>query len=275
MVKTNIVSSKSIRGRAQSDAGPPSYNETRRDKFQKPFPVKSGSDRDIPKIFPPTPPSESESYSVRRSRSQSQPAGGRSTPRSSAGSSDYTPPTRTRLDTVRDEDDLSGSEMRRAKSMSGRARDGGDRAMNRSFSTRREPRPRKDEDEIYDLYNDYYEEKPIGRSMSTRRPLARTLTRSRTVSSSRGRIRDEEDDYSRYSDDEDDEFEMITPKRSEISKVSPYFHLTKILDQSQSKNGRNHENRHDPDRCRDRRIYREGRCKIQCLSKTVKMYFPR
>src|SRR5271167_1364342 len=134
MVKTNIVSSKSMRGRAQSDVGPTSTDETRRDKFQKPFPVKSGSDRDIPKNFPPTPPSESESYSLRRSRSHSQPAGGRSTPRSSAGSSDYIPPPRSRLNAVRDEDDLSESDMRRAKSMSGRARNGGGRTVNRSFS---------------------------------------------------------------------------------------------------------------------------------------------
>lgn len=182
--------------------------------------MKRGTDRDIPKNLPLTPPSESEGYSLQRSRSRSQPAAGRLTPRSSAGSSDYTPPPRTRLNTVRDEDDPGGSEMRRARSMGGRTRNGDDRVMNRSFSTRREARGRRDEDEIYDLYNDYYEDKPIMRSVSTRRPLARTLTRSRASSSTRGRSRDEDDD-SQYSDGEDGEFEMVTPKRTEISKVDP------------------------------------------------------
>ena len=224
MVKTNIVSSKSIRGRAKSDAGPTSLQEMRRDRFQKPFPVKPGSDHDLPKNLPPTPPSESESYSLQRSRSRSQPATSRSTTRSSGGSSEYNPTPRTRLDTVRDEDDRSGTEMRRSKSMNGRGRVGDDRRnreermMSRSMSTRRAepPRRRDNGDDIYDIYGDYYDEKPVMRSLSTRRPLARTLTRNRT--------RDDDDDYSnRYSDGEDDEFEMVTSKRSEISKV---FHLS-------------------------------------------------
>jgi PB1 domain len=182
----------------------------------------------MPKNLPPTPPSESESYSLQRSRSRSQPAIMRSTARSSGESSDYNPAPRTRLDTVRDEDDRGSTEMRRAKSVGARGRAGDERRrgeerlMNRSMSTRRpEPSRRKDDgDDIYDLYNDYYDEKPVMRSRSTRRPLVRTLTRTRTSSSSRGRSRDDEDDYSnRYSDDEDDEFEMVTPKRSEISKI--------------------------------------------------------
>src|SRR5215471_15702573 len=191
MVKTDIASSKSIRGRSRSDVGSTS-NESRRDRFRKPFQLKPDSDRDMPRNLPPTPPSESEGSSMQRSRSRSQPATMRSTARSSDGSSDS---PRTRLDTVHDEDERGGAEMRRAKSMGGRGRVGNERRkgeermMGRSMSTRKAepPRRRDDGDDIYDLYNDYYDEKPVMRSLSTRRPLARTLTRTRTTSSSRGR----------------------------------------------------------------------------------------
>ena len=231
LIKTNIATSRSMRARAQSDTGLKSTvesasNETRRDKFQKPFPVKGGgADRDLPKNLPPTPPSESEGYggSLQRSRSRSTPARSRSLAVRSSGSSsgsDYTPPLRPRLDTVRDEeddDDVRGSEMRRTKSTGGR----GDRGMNRSMSTRTPRGRREDRDDLYDIYGDYYEEKPMTRAMSTRRPLARanTMSRNRGSSSSRSRRQEEEDDR-RYSDEEDDEFEMVTPKRSEITKVS-------------------------------------------------------
>jgi len=213
-----------MRGRAQSDAGPPPVvPETRRDKYQRPFPVKAGTDRELPKGLPPTPPSEPESYTLNRTRSRSQPAARGSTARSSGGSSDYAPPPRPRLDTVRDEDDSgssSATEMRRAKSMGGRGRMTEEKVLSRSQSKRERGR-RDDGNDIYDLYNDYYDEKPM-RSVSTRRPPARALTRSRTSSSSRGRSREDEDDYSqRYSEEEDDEFEMVTPmKRTEISKVT-------------------------------------------------------
>jgi hypothetical protein len=233
MVKTDIKSSKFFRSpaapestkvRAQSDADPnPVQAGTDRDKFRKPFPVKASSDRDLPKYLPPTPPSETESYSLQRSRSQSQPSVMRSlTARSSGESSDYNPPQRNRLIMVRDENNRGGTEIRRAKSVGGRGRNGdNERRMNRSFS-KREYRSRKDDgDDIYDLYNDYYEEKPITRSLTTRRPLGRSMSRSRTSSSSRGRSREDEEEL--YSDGEDDEFEMITPKRTEISKVFPDF----------------------------------------------------
>jgi hypothetical protein len=152
----------------------------------------------------------------------------RSTTRSSSESSDYNPVPRSRLNAVLDEDKRGGIEMRRARSMGGRGnvgaerRKGEERKMNRSMSTRQAESSRRRDygDDIYDLYGDYYDEKPVTRSLSTRRPLARTLTRTRTSSSSRGRSRDVDDDYSnRYSDGEDEEFEMITPKRSEISKI--------------------------------------------------------
>jgi hypothetical protein len=219
-----------MRGRAQSDAGPESPESVRRDKYQRPFPVKAaGPDRGFgPKTLPPTPPSESESYSLQRSRSRSQPASGRTSTRSS-GSSDYAPPPRPRLDTVRDEDDYSvgGAEMRRARSMGGRGRSGEQRQLVRSQSRRElDSRGRRGYDEegesIYDVYDDYYEEKPV-RSLTTRRPLARGPSRSRNGSVSRGRSRDDEDEFSRHSDGEDDEFEIVTPRRAEISKVLSFL----------------------------------------------------
>lgn len=219
-----------MRARAQSDAGINSAinsavsSETRPEKFQNPFPVKpgSGADREIPKYLPPTPPSEPESgygNGIQRSRSRSTPARSRSlAARSSASStgSDYAPPVRSRLDTVRDEeDDLRGSEMRRAKSTGGR-----DRNMNRSLSTRTPRGRREDRDGLDDIYGDYYEEKSLARTPTTRRPLARAMSRNRGSSSSRARSREDEESQRYYSDDEDDEFEMVTPKRSEITKVS-------------------------------------------------------
>ena len=221
-----------MRARAQSDTGVKSTvkgadsDETRRDKFQKPFPVKAGTgtDRELPQILPPTPPSEPESYStnLQRSRSRSTPARSRSlavrSSGSSTGSSEYTPPLRSRLDTVRDEeDDVPNTEMRRTKSTGGR----GDRGMNRSLSTRTPRGRREDRDDLYDIYGDYYDEKPMTRTLTTRRPLARanTMSRGRGSSSSRNRRQDDEESQ-RYSDEEDDEFEMVTPKRSEITKVS-------------------------------------------------------
>ena len=222
MVK-DLATSRS-RGRAQSDSGP-SSPEIKRDKFQKPFPVKAGPNRDQgPKGLPPTPPSESESYSLQRNRSRSQPARERLSSRSS-GSSDYERPMRTRLDTVRDEDDRPDTEMRRTKSMGGRGRSGDTRpTMNRSLSRRDMDRRRQYDEEgedFYGVYDDYYEEKPM-RSLTTRRPLQRGLSRSRTGSLSRGRrsVEDEDDYGNRFSEGEDEEFEMVTPKRSEISKVT-------------------------------------------------------
>ena len=234
MIKTNIASSRSMRARAQSDAGMNSASvtsavssETRREKFQKPFPVKAGSgaDREMPKNLPPTPPSEPESgygNSLQRTRSRSTPARSRSlaarSSGSSTGSSDYAPPVRSRLDTVRDEeDDFGGSQMRRTRSTGGR-----DRTMNRSLSTRTPRGRREDKEGLDDIYGDYYEEKPLTRTPTTRRPLARAMSRSRASSSSRARSREDEESQRYYSDnDEDDEFEMVTPKRSEITKVSP------------------------------------------------------
>jgi hypothetical protein len=229
-----------MRARAQSDAGPTSPESVRRDKYQRPFPVKAaGSDRGFgPKTLPPTPPSESESYSLQRSRSRSQPATVRTSTRSS-GSSDYAPPPRPRLDTVRDEDDYSvgSTEMRRARSVGGRGRSGEQRQLVRSQSRReldnRGRRGYDDEEEsVYDVYDDYYEEKPM-RSLTTRRPSARGPSRSRNGSVNRGRSRDDDDDFSRYSDGEDDEFEIITPKRAEISKVLSFFIIAN--DRSKSK----------------------------------------
>jgi hypothetical protein len=217
MVKTDIASSKSIRVRARSDVGSVSNRESRRDKFEKPFPVKARPDREDPKNLPPTPPSESEDYSIQRSRSRSQPARTRSTRSSESSSSDYSPPARPRLDTVRDEDGLL--EPRRSRSVSGRVRNASDRALERSRS-RRDIRGRKDDgDDFYDVYDDYYEEKLPVRSLTTRRPLGRAPSRSRASSSSRGRSREDEDDYGQRYSDEDDEFEMVTTKRTEISKV--------------------------------------------------------
>lgn len=223
MVK-DLARSRS-RARAQSDSGPSSPG-SKRDKFQKPFPVKAGPDR-VPALkgLPPTPPSESESYSLQRSqsRSRSQPARERLSSRSS-GSSDYERPQRTRLDTVRDEDDQPDTEMRRTKSMGGRGRKGEARPpMNRSLSRRDADRRRQyddDGEDFYGVYDDYYEDKPQ-RSLTTRRPLQRGLSRSRTGSLSRGRrsVEDEDDYGNRYSEGEDDEFEMVTPKRPEINKV--------------------------------------------------------
>jgi len=237
MIKTNIASSRSMRVRAQSDAGvnsavtSPVSAETRRDKFQKPFPVKGGADREMPKNLPPTPPSEPENYGsgLQRNRSRSTPARSRSlaarSSGSSTGSSEYNPPMRSRLDTVRDEeDDMSGNEMRRTKSTGGR----NDRMMNRSMSTRNPRGRREDRDDLYDIYGDYYEEKPMTRTATTRRPLGRAVSRSRGSSTSRARSREDEESQ-RYSDnDEDDEFEMVTPKRSEITKVNHAFksHIT-------------------------------------------------
>ena len=228
MIKTNIASSRSMRGRAQSDAGAksnvtsPTIAETQRDRFQKPFPVKAGADRDLTRNLPPTPPSEPENYGngLQRSRSRSTPARSRSlaarSSGSSTGSSEYNPPMRSRLDTVRDEeDDVSGNEMRRTKSAAGRS----DRTMNRSMSTRNPRGRREDKDDFDDIYGDYYDEKPMTRTATTRRPLGRAMSRNRGSSSSRARSREDE-----YSDnDEDDEFEMVTPKRSEITKASPLF----------------------------------------------------
>jgi hypothetical protein len=132
---------------------------------------------------------------------------------------------------VRDEDDYSGgAEMRRARSMGGRGRSGEQRQLVRSQSRRElDNRGRRGYDEegddFYGVYDDYYEEKPM-RSLTTRRPLARGPSRSRNGSVTRGRTRDDDDDFSRYSEGEDEEFEMVTPKRTEISKVlSPKFCL--------------------------------------------------
>ena len=129
---------------------------------------------------------------------------------------------------MRDEDDYSvgGAEMRRARSMGGRGRSGEQRQLVRSQSRRElDNRGRRGYDEegddFYGVYDDYYEEKPM-RSLTTRRPLARGPSRSRTGSVTRGRNRDDDDDFSRYSEGEDEEFEMVTPKRTEISKV-PFF----------------------------------------------------
>jgi hypothetical protein len=247
MVK-DLPSSRS-RSRAPPESSPTSP-ETKRDKFQKPFPVNAGADRGPgPKGLPPTPPSDTESYSLQRNRSQSQPARERLSSRSS-GSSDYDRPQRTRLDTVRDEDDRPDTEMRRTKSVGGRTRSGESRQMNRSLSRRDIDRRRQvDEegDDIYGVYDDYYEEKPL-RTFSTRRPLQRGLSRSRTGSLSRGRrsVEDEDDYGSRYSEGEDEEFEMVTPKRSEISKVTANLLHSDKVDQSQSQNGRYGQSCHDP-----------------------------
>src|SRR5579859_4469025 len=194
MVK-DLAPSRS-RSRAQSDSSP-SSQEVKRDKYQKPFPVKAGPDRGQgPKGLPPTPPSESESYSLQRSRSRSQPARERMSTRSS-GSSDYERPVRTRLDTVRDEDDRPDVEMRRTKSMGGRGRNGETRPpMSRSLSRREVDRRRQydeDGDDFYGVYDDYYEDKPL-RTLTTRRPLQRGLSRSRTGSLSRGRRSVEDDE---------------------------------------------------------------------------------
>ncbi len=228
MVK-DLATSRS-RARAQSESSP-SSPDVKRDKFQKPFPVKAGPDRvPAPKGLPPTPPSESESYSLQRSRSRSQPARERLSS-NSTGSSDYERPQRTQLDTVRDEDDRPEIEMRRTKSMGGRGRNGDARPpMGRSLSRRDVDRRRQyddDGEDIYGVYDDYYDDKPQ-RSLTTRRPLQRGLSRSRTGSLSRGRrsVEDEDDYGNRYSEGEDDEFEMVTPKRPEISKVRLILHTS-------------------------------------------------
>lgn len=227
MVKTDIKSSKSMRARAQSDASPSargSDDETRRDKFRKPGPLRAGMDSGTPKNLPPTPPSESEGYMLSRSRSRSQPATGRGagmmTPRSSNSSngSDYA--GRGRLNTVKDDEDEErlSTDMRRTRSLATRNRNSDDRPMNRSMSARRDPRSpgrRTDSQDLYDVYDDYYDEKPPLARSNTRRPLNRAMSRSRTTS--RARSRDEEED--RFSDDEEGDFEMITPKRPEITKV--------------------------------------------------------
>lgn len=213
LVKTDIKTSKSMRGRSRS--------ETSRDKSQNTFPLKPNSDRGVPKYFPPTPPSEAENFTLQRSRSRSQPATSRSATRSSAESSDYVGAPRTRLDTVRDEDDRRGAEMRRVRSLNGGGRNRDDRAaLNRSRSRRDVNNQGNYGDDIYDLYSDYSDVKPLTRKLTNRRPLQRSMSRSRTPPSSRNRYRDDEEDYSpQYSDIEDEEFEMITPRRTEISKV--------------------------------------------------------
>ena len=229
MVKTDIKPSKSIRVRAQSDASPSARagnDETRRDKFRKPGPLRAGMDSEMAKNLPPTPPSESEGYSLTRARSRSQPATGRGagvmTPRSSNSSngSDYT--GRARLNTVRDEEDEErlSMDMRRTRSLATRNRNSDERPINRSMSARRDPRSsaRRTDSDLYDVYDDYYDEKPPLARSNTRRPLNRAMSRSRGTS--RARSRDDEEEYSnRFSDDEDGDFEMITPKRQEITKV--------------------------------------------------------
>ena len=239
MVKTDIKSSKSIRVRAQSDTSTPPLatrapdDETRRDKFRKPVPVRAEMDTGMAKNLPPTPPSESETYSLTRSRSRSQPAVGRGamTPRSSNSSGTSDLAGRNRLGTVRDEENepRSSMDMRRTRSLATRNRNSDERPMNRSMSTRRDARPfrRNDDQDLYDVYDDYYDEKPLLTRSNTRRGLARANTRSRGTSRARGR--DDEDDYSnRFSDDDDGDFEMITPKRSEIAKVINLNSLIKV-----------------------------------------------
>jgi hypothetical protein len=238
MVKTDIATSKSMR-RPRSDTDPVvTTSKHERDKFRNPFPVKSPSAMET-KGLPPTPPSETEGYGLQRSttRSRSQPARGQPSRSSgmterSSGSSEYSAPQRPRLATVRDDDDDENdryqTDMRRAQSMSSRGRQGSVReleARGRQGSvpelgrqtSRREPARgrRQPEDSVYDLY-DYYEgDKPTRSNTTGRRPLQRNMSRSRASSSSRGR-RDFDDTYS----DEEDEFEMVTPKRTEISKVT-------------------------------------------------------
>jgi len=97
------------------------------------------------------------------------------------------------------------------------------------MSTRRDARPfrRNNDQDLYDVYDDYYDEKPALTRSNTRRGLARTMSRSRGTSRARGR--DDEDDYSnRFSDDDDGDFEMITPKRSEITKVGNLNSLIRV-----------------------------------------------
>jgi hypothetical protein len=224
MVKTNLTSSKTMR-RAQSDAGSIGRsNSTRGPKPQRPIPRRAMTERsDNPKGLPPTPPSETEGYGgLQRSRSRSQPSA-----RSSGGSSDYTPPARPRLPTVRDDDDRrrQDADMRRTRSMNTTRRKDSefsrptDREPLRREPTRSRGRYENDEDDVYDIYNDYYDEKPV-RAYTTRRPPARGPSRSRASSASRGRRPSVDDGY---SDGEDEEFEMITPKRTEISKVYHFF----------------------------------------------------
>ena len=103
--------------------------------------------------------------------------------------------------------------------MSSRGRTPEGKILNRSQS-RRDLRGRKaqlddGEDDIYDLFDNYYDTKPVTRAMTTRRPLARGLSQR----SPRSRSREDDDDYSQRYSDEDDEFEMVTQKRTEILKV--------------------------------------------------------
>lgn len=234
MVKTDLAKSKSTRGRARSDADISTTSDptSKRDRFAQPFPVKQGGAAQMKQYLPPTPPSESDLIAAREERqmirSRSQPATStRMSTRTdrSSGSSDYTPPPRPRLNSVRDEEESS---IRRTKSTRATPQMG--RSMSRSQS-RREPfrgrrRNNEDEEGVYDFYDDYYDEKSDslaptmpGRSATLRRMDTRT-SRSRNSSTSRGgRSRNEDDDYGGVYSDEDDEFEMITPKRSEITKV--------------------------------------------------------
>jgi len=242
MVKTNLVKSKSVRGRARSDADISTTSDPtsimKRDRFAQPFPVKQGMGAaQMKQYLPPTPPSELDLLAAREERqmirSRSQPAAStRMSSRTdrSSGSSDYTPPPRPRLNPVRDDEE--DSTIRRTKSS--RATPQMSRSTSRAQSRRelfRGRRRNNDEEEgIYDFYDDYYDEKadslapPMpGRSATMRRSPTMVTSRSRNSSASRGgRSRNEDDDYGAYSD-EDDEFEMITPKRSEITKVHTVY----------------------------------------------------
>src|SRR5579859_5542960 len=300
MVKTNLVSSKSTRSRAASDTSAirslSSSDASKGDKFRKPFPVNPSNDRDSPtKNLPPTPPYEREEYALRRSQSQSMPRSRSQPPTAplsrastrSSGSSDYTPPPRPRLDTVRDEDYREATDMRRSQSMNAAGRRE-PRRLERQPSRREiardvQPRSRsrrsnEEAGDVYDVYDEYYDERPpmVRSATMTRRPLARALTRSRQNSVSRTRRLDDEDEYNRYSDGEDDEFEMITPKRTEITKVQSPFRIELIwVDQSQSQDERKRQDSDDPNRHGNPRILRPRRRKIRSKLTKTKTPIPR
>jgi hypothetical protein len=101
------------------------------------------------------------------------------------------------------------------------------RSQSRKDLTRRRE-PGDDTDEISSFYDNYYEDKTLLRA-ATRRPGVRTPSRSRGSSTTRSRSRDEDE----YSEGEDEEFEMVTPKRAEISKV--FFYTSGRMANNRSK----------------------------------------
>src|SRR5205085_10520861 len=96
-----------------------------------------------------------------------------------------------------DADDGTELDMLRTQSTAGKGRNGDTRPpKSRTLSRREVDRRRQyddDGEDIYGVYDDYYDDKPQ-RSLTTRRPLQRGLSRSRTGSLSRGRRSVEDED---------------------------------------------------------------------------------